>query len=1211
MDENKTNINTNSIVLSHVDKFPECSQSKVNIPHSTTSHYNHQDLNNNSQNIENNQNNNNNNNNNQMNQYYPTIETEGINAIQQMEQYEMNQMNQMNYSQQMNYQYENNNSNEMNQNGQYIQQQNIQNVQNNQNNQNVENIEKFNETEFFNTFENITEKDILDYKKMLELKNTEDKYLTEPSTIIYAETESNIKNDLVVKYGGVYSNLIDLKFFAPPNSIAGMQYEVVNKLGNGMFGHVYKCVEHGMFGHVYKSVEHGIKEEKESVKRFVALKVLKDDNGFFRQGLVELVNLMVLKKYKTKIYKTVKEDRIKLEMDKLESGYQILTNDCNREIFKKIWRKKFIEKKEMEKQQKIKQKMEQNEIERMRKENEENKRRILLKEEREEKNQNNQNTNMKNTAIPIIPLHQTNQTVETSETTKVRSPRSKIIQNERKQFEEEFDKEFQKEIEAFDKQIEENLEKAIQNQLEKWKEEEKRLEEERKRGDSILDLLNYFIYKNHICIVTELLGQTLYDRIIQRGRQPFAIQEVRKYTTTLLKTLEILEEASMIHCDIKPENILFTPSGDIKLIDYGSSCFTNGKIYTYIQSRHYRAPEVIIGNSYGPPIDIWSVGCIVMELIIGIPLFPGSSEYNQLEKILDMLGPIPYELLLNAKKRDYFFKAKFPDNYNTPIMNGYQFGNTSYSSYQSYGYPYGQMYGINGIYGGYGNIHSVQQDVKPEFILKTRAEFRNHSNTPEEEDIQYFNVKTLDQIMQVVVLKDTENGNVLEVSESQDLRLNYLQFVNGLLEYDPNQRANATKALQHPFLKGLPYDPNYNTKSLPRPPQKIIKQMTVEEVKSYFMVYEYNDKELSINEYYIAFMKAFQQGQMLNVKSMNPYQYEPTTPICMLLENEKYKIESQEKQLTNLYSVQNTEKLSAKSSPSNRCEKCEQNFMDKQKEKSKQEIKTKIQEEEDEQKKKREQQRKEEEELEKKRIQEELEEQQNNLMNSDIENDANESNQINSNGNQISMTPTILNIAPTNVIQPSKSTLNNNLSSRQSLMNNNQTKIPQIQLIPTKMSQPPIHQQMNNMNFTHVSNQTYQPNIYNNTVSMNQSQKMDSSQFMTPSLQQQSFSQFQENGINTSSLNKSLPTNKNPLQQQSMKLSMNSSMKYNNQNNQMNYQNQSYNPQQYQIKTSFNSQNDYHQMQPNQNYYQPNVSPENQNSYNSPSFIPPHLNSQN
>lgn len=64
----------------------------------------------------------------------------------------------------------------------------------------------------------------------------------------------------------------------------------------------------------------------------------------------------------------------------------------------------------------------------------------------------------------------------------------------------------------------------------------------------------------------------------------------------------------------------------IKLIDYGSGCFEPEQIYTYIQSRFYRAPEIILGVIYTCAIDMWSFGCIMYELFVGYPLFAGEDE---------------------------------------------------------------------------------------------------------------------------------------------------------------------------------------------------------------------------------------------------------------------------------------------------------------------------------------------------------------------------------------------------------------------------------------------------------------------------------------------------------------------------------------------------------------------------------------------------------
>jgi serine/threonine protein kinase len=79
-------------------------------------------------------------------------------------------------------------------------------------------------------------------------------------------------------------------------------------------------------------------------------------------------------------------------------------------------------------------------------------------------------------------------------------------------------------------------------------------------------------------------------------------------------------------------------SPQIKVIDFGSACHERQTVYTYIQSRFYRSPEVLLGIPYNASIDMWSLGCIAVELFLGLPLFPGTSEYNQITRIVEMLG---------------------------------------------------------------------------------------------------------------------------------------------------------------------------------------------------------------------------------------------------------------------------------------------------------------------------------------------------------------------------------------------------------------------------------------------------------------------------------------------------------------------------------------------------------------------------------------------
>lgn len=121
----------------------------------------------------------------------------------------------------------------------------------------------------------------------------------------------------------------------------------------------------------------------------------------------------------------------------------------------------------------------------------------------------------------------------------------------------------------------------------------------------------------------------------------------------------LLRRHGVIHCDLKPENVLLSrcSSSAIRVIDFGSSCYEDQKVYTYIQSRFYRSPEVILGMSYGLPIDMWSVGCILAELLTGFPLFPGEDEQEQLGCIMEVFGPPDRRLIDHCTRAKLFFDA--------------------------------------------------------------------------------------------------------------------------------------------------------------------------------------------------------------------------------------------------------------------------------------------------------------------------------------------------------------------------------------------------------------------------------------------------------------------------------------------------------------------------------------------------------------------------
>ncbi|KAF0975904.1 hypothetical protein FDP41_005231 [Naegleria fowleri] len=178
--------------------------------------------------------------------------------------------------------------------------------------------------------------------------------------------------------------------------------------------------------------------------------------------------------------------------------------------------------------------------------------------------------------------------------------------------------------------------------------------------NNIVRMKEYFQWKNHLCIVFELLSMNLYDLLKASNFTGLSLFRICKFGKELLRTLSFLSlpEVQVIHCDLKPENILLKnpKKSSIKVIDFGSSCYVNNKMYKYIQSRFYRSPEVILGLPYGTEIDMWSFGCILVELHTGNPLFDGKNETDQIYKIIQVIGMPPRHMIEQSPKKDKFFK---------------------------------------------------------------------------------------------------------------------------------------------------------------------------------------------------------------------------------------------------------------------------------------------------------------------------------------------------------------------------------------------------------------------------------------------------------------------------------------------------------------------------------------------------------------------------
>jgi len=141
-----------------------------------------------------------------------------------------------------------------------------------------------------------------------------------------------------------------------------------------------------------------------------------------------------------------------------------------------------------------------------------------------------------------------------------------------------------------------------------------------------------------------------------------------------LRALKAMHSANVLHRDLKPSNLLLNANCDLKVCDFGlarsaaSTEDNSGFMTEYVATRWYRAPEIMLTfKEYTKAIDVWSVGCILAEMLSGKPLFPGKDYHHQLTLILDVLGTPTMEDYYGIKSRrarEYIrslpFKKKIP-----------------------------------------------------------------------------------------------------------------------------------------------------------------------------------------------------------------------------------------------------------------------------------------------------------------------------------------------------------------------------------------------------------------------------------------------------------------------------------------------------------------------------------------------------------------------
>ncbi|GAA98639.1 uncharacterized protein L969DRAFT_95135 [Mixia osmundae IAM 14324] len=195
-------------------------------------------------------------------------------------------------------------------------------------------------------------------------------------------------------------------------------------------------------------------------------------------------------------------------------------------------------------------------------------------------------------------------------------------------------------------------------------------ERDPKNSNKCIHMLDCFDDRGHICISSELLSVSVFDFLKDNSYAPFPDSQIQDFARQLLSSVAFVHDCRLIHTDLKPENILLVDndardvplkrgssktkkvlrSSEIRLIDFGSATFQDEYHASVVSTRHYRAPEIILGLGWSYPCDVWSVGCILVEFYTGEALFQTHENLEHLAMMEVVFGRMPAHLQRAAQR---------------------------------------------------------------------------------------------------------------------------------------------------------------------------------------------------------------------------------------------------------------------------------------------------------------------------------------------------------------------------------------------------------------------------------------------------------------------------------------------------------------------------------------------------------------------------------
>ncbi|XP_055853283.1 cyclin-dependent kinase 20 [Episyrphus balteatus] len=186
------------------------------------------------------------------------------------------------------------------------------------------------------------------------------------------------------------------------------------------------------------------------------------------------------------------------------------------------------------------------------------------------------------------------------------------------------------------------------------------------KHDYILSLNDIFPDLIGLSLVLDFMPETLYSKL-KNDLNPLSRQQVRKFSMMMLKGIEYLHGMGVMHRDIKPANLLISENEILKIADFGLARLyfpdDENKLYSpQVSTRWYRAPEILWGSQkYGPAVDMWAAGCVIAEMLRGVPLFAGTTDIEQLALVIRTLGTPRQSEWPELQTLPDFNKIRFPN----------------------------------------------------------------------------------------------------------------------------------------------------------------------------------------------------------------------------------------------------------------------------------------------------------------------------------------------------------------------------------------------------------------------------------------------------------------------------------------------------------------------------------------------------------------------